>query len=115
MVPLEFGSDIGGSIRVPAAFCGVFGHKPSFDLVPQRGHAPPGIDGAGVRLAVVGPLARTAADLALALRRVAGPRPSTPEATGLALPEGASRRLADYRVLILDEHPSAADERGQGR
>ena len=63
MVPLEFGSDIGGSIRVPAHFCGVFGHKPSFDLVPQTGHAPPGIDGpgAGVQLGVIGPLARTAA------------------------------------------------------
>ncbi|MGE5722936.1 MAG: amidase family protein [Sphingomonadales bacterium] len=42
MVPLEFGSDIGGSIRVPAAFCGVYGHKPSYALVPVRGHAPPG-------------------------------------------------------------------------
>jgi amidase len=40
-VPLELGSDISGSIRVPAHFCGVFGHKPTSDLVPQRGHAPP--------------------------------------------------------------------------
>ena len=45
MVPLEFGSDIGGSIRVPAHFCGVFGHKPTFDLVPQTGHAPPRLRG----------------------------------------------------------------------
>src|SRR3990167_683857 len=44
MVSLEFGSDIGGSIRVPAAFCGVYGHKPSYNLVPHRGHAPPGVD-----------------------------------------------------------------------
>ena len=40
-VPLELGSDISGSLRVPAHFCGVFSHKPSSDLVPQRGHAPP--------------------------------------------------------------------------
>ena len=45
MVPLEFGSDIGGSIRVPAHMCGVFGHKPTWDLVPQTGHAPPGSRG----------------------------------------------------------------------
>ena len=110
MVPLEFGSDIGGSIRVPAAFCGVFGHKPSFDLVPQRGHAPPGIDGAGVVLAVVGPLARTAADLELALGAVAGPEAEQAKGYRLALPKARHERLADYRVLILDEHPSAATD-----
>jgi amidase len=68
MIPLEFGSDIGGSIRMPAHFCGVYGHKPSYNLVPLRGHSPPYVpDGAGIVLAVVGPLARTAADLGLAL------------------------------------------------
>ena len=41
MTPLEFGSDIGGSIRTPAHFCGLFGHKPTFDIIPQRGHVPP--------------------------------------------------------------------------
>jgi amidase len=123
MVPLEFGSDIGGSIRVPAAFCGVFGHKPSFGLIPSRGHAPPGVDGAGIPLAVVGPLARTAADLALALGATAGP--DHPDAKGyrLALPPMRRTGLADYRVLILDAHPLAAvdgeiraalDELGRG-
>src|SRR5262249_20067095 len=38
---LEFGSDIGGSIRVPSHYCGVFGHKPSYDIIPTRGHIPP--------------------------------------------------------------------------
>jgi len=52
IVPIAHGSDIGGSIRVPSAFCGVYGHKPSFDLVPLRGHEPPGVDGAGLPLAV---------------------------------------------------------------
>ena len=45
LVPLELGSDIGGSIRVPAHYCGVFSHKPSFDLIPQRGYGPPQVTG----------------------------------------------------------------------
>ncbi len=108
MIPLEFGSDIGGSIRNPAHFCGVYGHKPSYNLVPMRGHQPPGApDGAGIVLAVVGPLARTAADLGLALDVLAGPDEG--EATGyrVALPPARHGRLADYRVLIVDEHPLA--------
>jgi len=105
MIPLEFGSDIGGSIRVPAAFCGVYGHKPSYDLIPSRGHAPAGLDGAPVPLAVVGPMARSAADLQLALDVLAGP--DELQATGyrLDLPAPRGRTLADYRVLIVDELP----------
>ena len=106
MIPLEFGSDIGGSIRMPAHFCGVYGHKPSYDLVPLRGHSPPYVpEGAGIVLAVVGPLARTAADLGLALDVLAGP--DEDEATGyrLALPPPRHARLADYRVLLVDDHP----------
>ena len=72
MVALECGSDIGGSIRVPAAFCGVFGLKPSFGLVPRRGHTFPGTDGAGIELAVAGPLARNVVDLAIAFAVLAG-------------------------------------------
>jgi amidase len=108
MVPLEFGSDIGGSIRIPAAFCGVYGHKPSYGLVPTRGHSPPGTDGAGIALAVVGPLARTAADLDLALDVLAGPDAEEDKAYRLDLPAARHARLADYRVLILDHHPAAA-------
>jgi len=107
MVPLEFGSDIGGSIRIPSAFCGLFGHKPSHDLIPQRGHTPPGTDGDGIPLGVIGPMARCAADLDLALNVLAGPPP--PEAVGyrLALPAARHARLGDYRVLMLTQHPAA--------
>ncbi|HEV2532267.1 amidase family protein [Phenylobacterium sp.] len=110
MIPLEFGSDIGGSIRVPAAFCGVYGHKPSYGLVPVRGHAPMGMTGVGVPLAVVGPLARTAGDLQLALDVLAGP--DELEATGyrLDLPAPRHAKLADYRVLILDTLPHVATD-----
>jgi amidase len=107
MVPLELGSDIGGSIRVPAAFCGVYGHKPSYGLVPGRGHAPAGMDGAGPVLGVFGPLARSAADLDLALGVIAGPGDGEEVGYRLQLAPPRHDRLADYRVLVLDRHPMA--------
>ena len=106
-VPLEFGSDIGGSIRVPSHFCGTYGHKPSYELVPQRGHAPPGVDGSGTPLGVIGPMARTASDLELALDVLAGPAGLDAVGYRLALPASRHARLADFRVLILDHHPLA--------
>ena len=108
MVPLEFGSDIGGSIRIPAAFCGVYGHKPTYNLVPLRGHSPPGLDGGPIPLAVVGPLARSAADLDLALSVLAGPEPDDAKGYRLDLPAPRHRTLGDYRVLVVDHHPLAA-------
>ena len=107
MVPLEFGSDIGGSIRNPAHFCGIYGHKPSYNLIPQRGHSPPHTDGGGVVLAVVGPLARSAADLDRALGVLAGPDEIEGVGYRLALPPARHERLADYRILVIDQHPLA--------
>jgi amidase len=110
-VPLEIGTDMGGSLRNPAHCCGVFAHKPSFDLVPMRGVAPPAAPalsiGARVDFAVAGPMARSAADLSLALDVLAGP--DEVQATGyrLALPPARHARLADFRVLLLDTHPLA--------
>jgi amidase len=108
MIPLEFGSDIGGSIRVPAAFCGVYGHKPSYGLIPNRGHAPMGMTGGPMPLAVVGPLARSAADLDLALSVTAGPDVPDSTAYRLELPPPRHTRLADHRVLIVGELPGVA-------
>ncbi len=102
----EFGSDIGGSIRVPAAFCGVFGHKTSWNLVTTRGHAMGGHPGAPSPLSVVGPLARTAADLDLLLQVTAGPDDLSP-ANRVDLPAPRHASLASHRVLILDHHPAA--------
>jgi amidase len=106
MVPLELGSDLGGSIRVPAHLCGVFGHKSSHGLVPARGHGFPGTDGAPSELAVLGPLARSADDLDLALGIVAGPYGDEAAGYRLALPV-PPESLAGCRVLALDTHPCA--------
>lgn len=108
-VPLEFGTDLGGSLRVPAHCCGVFAHKPSHGLVPMRGCAPPGTPelsvGGQIDLAVAGPMARSAVDLALALDIVAGPDDADAVAYRLALPPARQTALKAFRVLVLDEHP----------
>jgi amidase len=106
--PLSLGSDIGGSLRVPAHFCGVYAHKPSFGLAPTRGQAPPGVPPLPnePELAVIGPMARSAADLTLLLDVIAGPDPRDGGAAyTLSLPVARHARLADYRVLVLDGHP----------
>jgi amidase len=106
--PLSVGSDIGGSIRVPAHFCGVFGHKPSLGLIPLRGYglppAPP-VPGGG-DLAVVGPMTRYAVDLHRALDVMAGPD-ELRDGVGyqLKLPRPRQEQIKDLRVLVIDTHP----------
>ena len=106
--PLSLGSDIGGSLRVPAHFTGVTALKPSHGLVPSRGHTPPGRAPLPneVDLAVVGPMARTAADLALLFDVIAGPDELT-AGVGyrLALQSPRHEQLARHRVLMIDSHP----------
>ncbi|MEQ6884431.1 amidase family protein [Salicola sp. Rm-C-2C1-2] len=99
MTPLEIGSDVGGSIRTPAHFNGVFGHKPSRDIVSLRGHipGPPGTL-SQPDLAEGGPMARTADDLALLLDVIAGPRPHEGPQWTLSLPEPGFSCLGDVRV-----------------
>jgi amidase len=105
---LSLASDIGGSLRVPAHYCGVYAHKPSFALVPQRGHTPPPfpVIPGSVDLGVIGPMARSAADLVLFLDVIAGPdERDEGVAYRLALPHARHEHLKDYRVLVLDAHP----------
>jgi len=105
---LELGSDIGGSIRVPSHYCGVSGHKPSWGIVPGRGHIPP-MPGAVVPpapLAVVGPMARSAADLELALGLLAGPPEDEAVGWSLQLPPPRREQLRGHRVGVwLDAYP----------
>lgn len=99
LTALELGSDIGGSIRIPAHWCGIYGHKPSHGLIPLQGHipGPPGTL-AEPDLAVGGPLARSAADLELAFDVLAGPDRLRGKGWQLALPPARHERLADFRV-----------------
>lgn len=102
---LEYGSDIGGSIRGPAHLCGVYGHKTTFTIVPARGHALPGV-WSGPEISVVGPMARSAADLALALRVTAGPADNDARALRLRLPAPGLRSARGLRIAVLPSHPA---------
>ncbi len=106
LTPLEFGSDIGGSIRIPAAFCGVFGHKPSETAVPRSGHFPGSpLPNAATILSVLGPLARDARDLELALGSISGPDVGEDASWHLQFPPARHERLSDFRVAVLPPLP----------
>jgi amidase len=100
---LEIGSDIGGSIRNPAHFCGVFGHKPTWGLVPPRGHA---LDDSvsPSDISVVGPLARSAFDLEAALRVMAGPDEIETPGLAIDLPTLAGP-LSSLRIGVWASDP----------
>lgn len=74
MTALEIGADLGGSLRIPASFCGVFAHKPTYGIVPQLGYVPPVNAVADMDMAVIGPMARSARDLRLLLSIIADSR-----------------------------------------
>jgi amidase len=106
--PLSLGSDIGGSLRVPAFHCGVYAHKPTFGLVPSRGHTPPPLPPLPFDrdLSVIGPMARSAADLTQLLDVIAGPDPlEAGKAYRLALPPPRHDGLKNFRLLLIDTDP----------
>ena len=105
---LSLGSDIGGSLRVPAFHCGIYAHKPTFDLVAMRGHTPPPLPPlpSNRDLSVIGPMARGAADLSLLLDVMAGPDPlDAGKGYRLELPAARHTALKDFRVLLIDTDP----------
>jgi amidase len=100
MSALEIGSDIGASIRNPAHYCGVYGHKPSYGVVPYEGHLLPGIVQPG-DITVAGPLARSARDLATMMKILAGPTGAEARAFTLKLPPARQNSLKDFRVAVM--------------
>ncbi|MFE6862340.1 amidase family protein [Nocardia sp. NPDC057668] len=104
---LEYGSDVAGSIRIPAAFCGVYGLRPTVGTTPLSGFGLPGPTGPISELSYpisVGPMARSASDLRLALRVTAGPEGSAAHAYRWSLAPSRRERLADFRVgVVLDD------------
>lgn len=110
---LELGSDIAGSIRNPAAYCGLFGLKPTQGICPPHGHALSD-NVAPLDMLVIGPLGRSADDLQLSLDAIAGPDAIDAAGMRLALPRPRARRLEDFRVAIVTDDPTVPIARELG-
>jgi amidase len=106
----EAGSDIGSSIRNPAHYCGVYGHKPTYGIVPPRGQALPGRV-AAADISVIGPLGRSAADLELGLTVMAGPDEIDGAGWALRLPAPRKKTLREYKVAVMLTDPSSEVDR----
>lgn len=104
MSALEVGSDIGASIRNPAHYCGVYGHKPTYGIVPMRGQFLPGIVYPS-DISVAGPMARSARDLTAMLKLLAGPDGTQARAFRLKLPPAAQASFRDFRVAAMLSDP----------
>lgn len=114
MTALEIGSDIGASIRNPAHYCGVYGHKPTFGVCAADGQNLPGVL-SHKDIAVIGPMARHAEDLALALDIIAGPNAVDGRAWRIRLPRAGKSNLRDYRVgVLLSAKTAEVDAEVQG-
>jgi amidase len=107
---LEYGSDLVGSIRLPASYCGVYGLRPSLASVPLTGFQPPGPPAGPsdtTYLSAVGPLGRSAGDLRTALAVTAGPEPPAARAYRWALAPPRRARLEDFRIGVVLDHDHA--------
>ncbi len=109
MSGLELGSDIGASIRNPAHYCGIFGHKPTYGLVPIAGHGSPG-NPVELDIGVGGPMSRYADDLELGLSVVAGAGGLDAIGWDLALPAPRKTDPATLRVAVMLESPCVVQD-----
>lgn len=106
MIPLELGSDLAGSIRTPAAFCGIYGLKTTYGLVPLRGHVPSAPGSLGQRdISVTGPMARHLDDIEQALDLIAGPERPASDAWSITLPAAKTSRLGDLKIATWLSDP----------
>lgn len=107
----EIGTDIGGSIRVPSSFCGVYGHKPSFGIIPTYGYLDNATSHRNVAdINVFGPIARCVDDLELLIGLLARPNPDDAAAWKLDLPPARATELGDFRVAAwLDDEFAPVD------
>jgi amidase len=107
---IEAGSDIGSSIRNPAHYCGVFGHKPTYGIVSGKGHAAGDWASPGADIAVVGPLARGAEDLEIALGAMAGLDEIDSRGLRVDLPRPKKKSLREFKVaVVLDDSHAEVD------
>jgi amidase len=107
MTFLEYGSDLVGSIRIPASFCGIYGLKPSVGIVPLTGFQPPGPPAGPsdmMYMSAVGPLGRSAHDLRAALSVTGGPEDQAAKAYTWTLSPSRHTRLEDFRVGVVLDH-----------
>src|SRR5215204_5056662 len=107
MTFLEYGTDLVGSIRIPASFCGVYGLKPSVGIVPLSGFQPPGPPPPPsdmTYMSAVGPLGRSPRDLRTALSVTGGPEEQAAKAYSWALSPSRHTRLEDFRVGVVLDH-----------
>src|SRR5882672_11329741 len=102
----EAGSDIGSSIRNPAHYCGVYGHKPTYGIVPPRGQALPGRVAAS-DISVIGPMARSAEDLEIGLGVMAGPDDIAAAGYTLRLPTPRQKTLRDFKIAVMLTDPNS--------
>ena len=102
---LELGSDIAGSLRQPAHACGIFAHKPSWGLLPLRGHSPMPGTAAATDISVIGPLARSAEDLSLMLDLLCQPDPQD-SAAHIRLPPPRAKTPRGLRVAVWASDPA---------
>ena len=107
------GSDRSGSLRIPASFCGVYAHKPSYGVVPLRGWFPSPPGGPPMLadpISVAGPMGRSAADLRIGMQVMGGPDGDEAKAYRWSMPLARRTRLADYRVgYVLDDPACPVD------
>ena len=104
MTPLELGSDIGGSIRVPAHFSGLYGHKPSYNIISEVGHMPPppGSILTGNGLSVAGPLARSPEDLEIALDILVSAQEQDSQAWKVKLPKARTKKIKELKKYFIN-------------